>query len=172
MLRDIAKGRFAARSEGVPVALVLGDGTPYPHAGEIDFVDPTIEPTRGTVALRARVPNPDGQLKPGEFVRVIVVRPDVTDALLVPQRAVQELQGGSYLLVVKGDDTVESRPVTLGVVARRHAADHRGRRGRRARGRRRRAEGAPGTEGRGAGRCGAAGVAAQKEAPAEARGSS
>ena len=78
------------------MAIVLGDGTPYPHEGAIDFVDPTIEPTRGTVAVRARVPNPDGQLKPGEFVRVIVVRPDVPDALLVPQRAVQELQGGSY----------------------------------------------------------------------------
>lgn len=115
VLRDIASGRFPASSEGVPVTLVLGDGTPYPHAGEVDYIDPTIEPTRGTVALRARVPNPDGQLKPGEFVRVVVVRPDVTDALLVPQRAVQELQGGSYLLVVKGDDTVESRPVTLGV---------------------------------------------------------
>ncbi len=115
VLREIAKGRYAARSEGVPVQLILGDGTPYPHAGEIDFIDPTIEPTRGTVALRARVPNPEGNLKPGEFVRVIVVRPDVTDALLVPQRAVQELQGGSYLLVVKSDDTVESCPVTLGV---------------------------------------------------------
>ena len=82
----------------------------------IDFIDPTIEPTRGTVAVRARVPNPEGNLKPGEYVRVIVVRPDVPDALLVPQRAVQDQQGGSYVLVVKGDDTVEPRPVTLGVL--------------------------------------------------------
>ena len=116
VLRDIAKGRFPAQSEGVPVTLVLGDGTPYPHDGVIDFIDPTIEPTRGTVAVRARVPNPEGNLKPGEYVRVIVVRPDVPDALLVPQRAVQEQQGGSYVLVVKGDDTVEPRPVTLGVL--------------------------------------------------------
>ncbi|TMA34294.1 MAG: efflux RND transporter periplasmic adaptor subunit [Deltaproteobacteria bacterium] len=116
VLRDIAKGRFPAQSEGVPVKLVLGDGTPYPHDGVIDFIDPTIEPTRGTVAVRARVPNPEGNLKPGEYVRVIVVRPDVPDALLVPQRAVQDQQGGSYVLVVKGDDTVEPRPVTLGVL--------------------------------------------------------
>ena len=115
VLRSIAEGRFPAQNEGVPVKLVLGDGTPYPHDGAIDFVDPTIEPTRGTIALRARVPNPEGQLKPGEFVRVVVVRPDVADALLVPQRAVQEQQGGSYVLVVKGDGTVESRTVTLGV---------------------------------------------------------
>jgi membrane fusion protein, multidrug efflux system len=116
VLRDIAKGRFPAQNEGVPVSLVLGDGTTYPHPGAIDFVDPTIEPTRGTVAVRARVPNPDGALKPGEFVRVIVIRPDVTDALLVPQRAVQDQQGGSYLLVVKEDGTVESRAVHLGAV--------------------------------------------------------
>jgi membrane fusion protein (multidrug efflux system) len=115
VLREIAKGRFAPQSEGVPVKLLLGDGTPYPHDGVIDFVDPTIEPTRGTVAVRARVPNPEGNLKPGEFVRVVVVRPDITDALLVPQRAVQDQQGGSYVLVVKPDDTIESRSVTLGV---------------------------------------------------------
>jgi RND family efflux transporter MFP subunit len=116
VLRDIAKGRFPRQSEGVPVKLLLGDGTPYPHDGVIDFVDPTIEPTRGTVAVRAVVPNPDGNLKPGEFVHVIVVRPDVPDAVLVPQRAVQDQQGGNYVLVVKPDDTVESRPVVLGAL--------------------------------------------------------
>ena len=114
VLRNVDEGRFPARSEGVPVEIVLGDGTHYPHRGAIDYVDPTIEPTRGTVALRARVPNPDARLKPGEFVRVIVIRPDVTQALLVPERAVQDLQGGSYVLIVKADDTVESRPVSLG----------------------------------------------------------
>ena len=114
VLRSVDEGRFPARSEGVPVEIVLGDGTHYPHRGAIDYVDPTIEPTRGTVALRARVPNPDARLKPGEFVRVIVIRPDVTNALLVPERAVQDLQGGSYVLLVKDDDTVESRPVSLG----------------------------------------------------------
>src|SRR6185295_5670320 len=112
--RNVEVGRFPTRSEGVPVEIVLGDGTPYPHRGAIDFVDPTIEPTRGTVALRAQVPNPDARLKPGEFVRVIVIRPDVTNALLVPERAVQEQQGGSYVLVVKRDGTVESRAVELG----------------------------------------------------------
>jgi membrane fusion protein (multidrug efflux system) len=64
VLRDIAKGRFPAQNEGVPVSLVLGDGTTYPHQGAIDFVDPTIEPTRGTVAVRARVPNPRARSSP------------------------------------------------------------------------------------------------------------
>jgi membrane fusion protein (multidrug efflux system) len=114
VLRGAREGRLPQQREGVPVELLLGDGTPYPHAGRIDFVDPTIEPTRGTVSVRALVPNPDGVLKPGEFVRVVVVFPDVTDAVLVPQRSVQEQQGGSYVLVVKADDTVESRHVEVG----------------------------------------------------------
>jgi RND family efflux transporter MFP subunit len=114
VLRGAAAGLLPTQREGVPVQIVLGDGTPYPHAGRIDFVDPTIEPTRGTVAVRAWVPNPDAVLKPGEFVRVVVVFPDVRDAVLVPQRAVQDQQGGTYVLVVKGDDTVESRKVAIG----------------------------------------------------------
>jgi membrane fusion protein (multidrug efflux system) len=114
VLRGAAEGRLPTQREGVPVTLRLGDGSAYPYAGRIDYVDPTIEPTRGTVAVRALVPNPDGLLKPGEFVRVVVVFPDVRDAVLVPQRALQEQQGGSYVLVVKPDDTVESRRVQLG----------------------------------------------------------
>ncbi len=114
VLRGAAEGRLPTRREGVQVQIILGDGTPYPHAGAIDYVDPTIEPTRGTVAVRALVPNPEGALKPGEFVRVVVVFPDVRDAVLVPQRALQDQQGGSYVLVVKPDDSVESRRVTLG----------------------------------------------------------
>lgn len=114
VLRGAAAGRLPADREGVPVEIILGDGTPYPHPGAIDYVDPTIEPTRGTVAVRALVPNPDAALKPGEFVRVVVIFPDVTDAVLVPQRAVVDQQGGTSVLVVKSDDSVESRSVALG----------------------------------------------------------
>jgi membrane fusion protein (multidrug efflux system) len=103
------------RAGNVPIELRRGDGTPYPHRGVVDFVDPTIEPTRGTITVRAAVPNPEGELKPGEFVRVTAVFPDRTDAILVPQRAVQEEQGGSFVLVVKPDDTVEHRPIEVGV---------------------------------------------------------
>ena len=114
VLRVAREGRIPTQREGIPVELKLGDGSPYPHAGRIDFVDPTIEPTRGTVSVRALVPNPEGVLKPGEFVRVVVVFPEVTDAVLVPERAVQEQQGGSYVLVVDAEGTVQSRKVELG----------------------------------------------------------
>jgi membrane fusion protein (multidrug efflux system) len=98
----------------VGVELRLGDETPYPERGQVDFVDPTVDPTRGTITARALVPNPAGALKPGQFVRVVAVLPDVPDALLVPERAVLEEQGGSYVLVVKPDDLVEYRSVRPG----------------------------------------------------------
>jgi membrane fusion protein (multidrug efflux system) len=116
VLRGAREGRIPEERVGtIPIELRLGDGSPYPHPGVVDFVDPTIDPTRGTITVRARVPNPDGALKPGEFVRVTAVFPDVVDAVLVPQRAVQQEQAGSYVLVVGEGDVVESREVELGV---------------------------------------------------------
>jgi len=105
----------AGEDAPIPVELRLGDGAPYPERGVVDFVDPTVDPTRGTVTARALVPNPAGALKPGQFVRVVAVLPDVPDALLVPERAVLEEQGGSYVLVVGSDDKVEYRRVRTGV---------------------------------------------------------
>jgi membrane fusion protein (multidrug efflux system) len=99
---------------GVPVEIRLGDGSLYPARGVVDYVDPTVDATRGTVTTRAVVPNPDGVLKPGQFVRVVVVFPPVA-GVLVPERALQEQQGGSYVLVVRDDDTVEFRNVMPGV---------------------------------------------------------
>ena len=116
VLRGAREGRLPTRREGMPVAIELGDGTPYPHQGAIDYIDPTIEPTRGTVTVRALVSNPDDVLKPGEFVRAYVIFPDLPDAVLVPQRAVLDEQGGSYVLAVNEDGTVEQRSVVAGAV--------------------------------------------------------
>jgi RND family efflux transporter MFP subunit len=116
VLQGAREGRIPQERVGaIPIELRLGDGSPYPHPGVLDYVDPTIDPTRGTVTVRALVPNPDGALKPGEFVRVTAVFPDVMDAVLVPQRAVQQEQAGSYVLVVGDGDVVESREVELGI---------------------------------------------------------
>jgi RND family efflux transporter MFP subunit len=116
VLQGAREGRIPQERVGaIPIELRLGDGTPYPHPGILDYVDPTIDPTRGTVEVRARVPNPEGDLKPGEFVRVTAVFPDVTDAVLVPQRAVQQEQAGTFVLVVGPDGMVENRAVELGV---------------------------------------------------------
>lgn len=117
VLRGAHEGRIPQQRAGtIPIEVLLGDGTPYPQKGVIDYVDPIIEATRGTITVRAVVPNPDGVLKPGEFVRAIAVFPDRSDAVLVPERAVQEEQGGSFVLVVKPDDMVESRRVRIGLL--------------------------------------------------------
>lgn len=98
----------------IPVEIELGDGSRYPHPGVIDYIDPSVDATRGTVSLRAQVPNPDGSLRPGQFVRVIAEFPDVPRAVVVRQRAVLDEQGGNYVLVVGQGDTVERRPVRAG----------------------------------------------------------
>jgi membrane fusion protein (multidrug efflux system) len=79
----------------IPVQIDLGDGTRYPDVGVVDYVEPTVDAARGTLSLRARVPNPAGVLRPGQFVRVVAEFPDVPGAVLVPQRAVLDEQGGS-----------------------------------------------------------------------------
>jgi RND family efflux transporter MFP subunit len=116
VLQGAREGRIPKERVGnIPIELLLGDGTPYPHRGVVDFVDPVVDPNRGTVTVRALVPNPDGVLKPGEFVRAIAVFPDYTDAVLVPERAVLEEQGGSYVLVVNAESVAEYRRVQAGV---------------------------------------------------------
>lgn len=118
VMRGAREGRLPAERAGaIPVQIRLGDGEPYPHEGIVDYVDPTIDPTRGTITVRARVPNPEGDLKPGEFVRVVAVFPDRADAVLVPQRAVLDEQGGTYVLVVGDGDIVAQRRVQIGAVA-------------------------------------------------------
>lgn len=117
VLRGAEEGRIPEERVGtIPIEIRLGDGTRYPHAGVIDYVDPTVEATRGTVAVRALVPNPEGALKPGQFVRATAIFPDRTNAVLVPQRAVLQEQAGSSVLVVKPDDVVESRTVEIGAL--------------------------------------------------------
>lgn len=96
------------------VGLLLADGSRHPHEGVVDYVEPSVDATRGTVSLRARVPNPEGRLRPGQFVRVLVEFPGAAPVVSIAPRAVLDEQGGSHVLVVKPDDTVERRPVRPG----------------------------------------------------------
>ncbi len=98
----------------IPVRIVLGDGTRYPHEGVVDYVEPTVDATLGTLAVRARVPNPEGALRPGQFVRVVAGFPDVPTAVLDPAARRARRAGGSYVLLVGKDDTVERRPIRPG----------------------------------------------------------
>jgi membrane fusion protein (multidrug efflux system) len=109
------EGGTPSDQPGIPASLALGDGTLYPTPGVVDYIGPVVDPTRGTVEVRATFANPDGVLKPGQFVRVTATFPPREGVLLVPERSLVDEQGGSFVFVVKDDDTVESRPVQLGV---------------------------------------------------------
>jgi membrane fusion protein (multidrug efflux system) len=92
--------------------LFLTDDRPLPHKGRLVFVDRAVDARTGTIAVRAEFPNPDKIIRPGQFARVRGVVEERPNAILVPQRAVQEQQGTRTTLVVEGDK-VALRPVKL-----------------------------------------------------------
>jgi membrane fusion protein (multidrug efflux system) len=96
------------------IQLLLADGSLYPHKGSLDFADRQVDPSTGTLRLQATFPNPDRVLRPGQYARVRVVIDTRKGALLVPQRAVQELQGQQMVSIVGADDTVQSRTLQMG----------------------------------------------------------
>ena len=93
----------------------LGDEEGYPHKdGKLDYTDPSVDISTGTIRTRGVFPNPEGAITPGLFVRARLPYEKREDALLVPDRAVGSDQGGSYLLIVGKDDKVERRSVKPG----------------------------------------------------------
>jgi outer membrane protein OmpA-like peptidoglycan-associated protein len=111
---QVRNGRLRLPQDGnYVIEILLVDGSPYPHQGRITFADPSFNSQTGTFQVRASVINPDGLLRPNQFVRVKVkgaVRPN---AVLVPQRAVQQGAKGHFVWVVK-EGKAELRPVKVG----------------------------------------------------------
>jgi membrane fusion protein (multidrug efflux system) len=97
-----------------PLELILADGSVFPHKGKVVIVDRAVDQKTGTLKFAAEFPNPDGQLRPGQFGRVRAVAEMATDALLIPKRAVQEIQGMKTVLVVGADDMVALRTIQPG----------------------------------------------------------
>ena len=101
------KDLIEARRQGIdlenpPVApsLLLSDGNVYEHAGEFDYLDPSVDQATDTLLARAVFPNPEGVLLPGQFVTVIVRQKQPVSAVVIPQAAVQKDQQGHFVLVV------------------------------------------------------------------------
>jgi membrane fusion protein (multidrug efflux system) len=92
--------------------LHLVDGSDYPQPGRLDFVDAAIDPKNDTLQMRIAVPNPDGTLRPGQYVRVLVPSTPRPDAILIPQRAVQELQGLKTVFVISAANKASVRQIT------------------------------------------------------------
>jgi membrane fusion protein (multidrug efflux system) len=108
------RGAKAPWADGAPLTLVLADGSIYPRTGTFLAADRQIDVKTGTIRISAAFPNPDRTLRPGEYGRVRAETHVRTDALLVPQRAVTELQGSFQLRVVGSDDKVITKTVKVG----------------------------------------------------------
>jgi membrane fusion protein (multidrug efflux system) len=102
-----------ARGNQVSVQLTLPDGTPYAHRGTLDFLDVSVDPATGAVALRGIIPNTEHQLLPGMFVGVRLTSAEVNRAFLVPQAGLQRDAKGPYALVAGADDKVVQKRVTV-----------------------------------------------------------
>jgi RND family efflux transporter MFP subunit len=99
----------------VPVEAALSDETGFPHRGTIEYVAPAIDAQTGTLLVRGIMRNPNRTLLPGMFVKIrLPMGKVVRSALLVPDRALQEDQGGRYLLILDQDNVIRQRYVQLG----------------------------------------------------------
>ena len=103
------------RTDRIGLDLSMGDEADFPHPGRVEYVDPNVDPTTGTVQARGEFPNADRKIVSGLFVRVRVALEERPEALLIPETAIGSDQSGSFVLVVGAGDVVEKpRPVTLG----------------------------------------------------------
>ncbi len=108
------RGGEGQLSRETPVELILADGTAHPESGRIEAAERAVDATTGTLMLQFTFPNPDRLLRPGQYGRVRFVTEIKAAALLVPQRAVSELQHLYTVAVVGVGDTVELRTVEVG----------------------------------------------------------
>ena len=113
--KAIAAKQLRASGDGsVAVRVVLEDGSELPRPGKLLFTDLTVDATSGQITLRAEVPNPDGLLLPGQFVRVRLSQAELPSGMLLPQQAVTRTNQGDTVMVVGTDGKPMARPVKVG----------------------------------------------------------
>jgi membrane fusion protein (multidrug efflux system) len=108
-LRNVASG--SGRAERMELELILADGNVHPEKGTFFFADREVDIKTGTIKVAITFPNPGNKLRPGQFAKVRALTAMKKGALLVPQRAVAELQGRYQVAVVNQQNRVEIRPV-------------------------------------------------------------
>ena len=109
-------GRAASQDSKTPppFRLFLADGSEYPQKPRLNFIDPAVDQRTGTLAIRLEVDNPERLLHAGQFARVQVATAQLTDAIVLPQRAIQELQGKYYVWIVGAGSKADQRDVQMG----------------------------------------------------------
>jgi membrane fusion protein (multidrug efflux system) len=114
--RDLESGKFkrASGANSASVQVLLEDGSLYGQPGRLLFTDLSVDPTSGQITLRAEVPNSNGVLLPGMYVRVRLEQAETPNGIVVPQQAVQRGTTGDAVMVVGTDGKVGPRPVKIG----------------------------------------------------------
>ncbi|MBF0510690.1 MAG: efflux RND transporter periplasmic adaptor subunit, partial [Deltaproteobacteria bacterium] len=112
---DIQKGLLKPPPHmNFEVEVILIDGSKFPYTGRITFAEPSFNPQTGTFLLRVSVKNPDRVLRPNQYVKVRLLGATRPNAVLLPQRAVQQGTKGQFVWVVDTKNQIELRPVTVG----------------------------------------------------------
>jgi membrane fusion protein (multidrug efflux system) len=104
IFREINKKDSSLKGAGQSISLKLSDGSIYPQKGKMSFADRQVDPSTGAITFEAAFPNPDKLLRPGQYVKIGLVTDVRNDALVIPQRAVIEMQG-IYQVYVLGDSS-------------------------------------------------------------------
>ena len=113
--KDAETGLIILPEDGeLEVEIVLANGSVYPYTGQITFADASLSEETGTFLVRAELPNPEMELRPGQFVRTLLKGAIRPNAIVLPQRAVQQGAKGSFVWVVNEKGQAEFRPVKLG----------------------------------------------------------
>jgi membrane fusion protein, multidrug efflux system len=111
--KGLASGALGS-TEGLPVKILLEDGSEYSHEGKLAFSEVTVDPSTGSFALRVVAPNPNDVLLPGMYVRAVVGNGQRQDAILVPQQGIaRDPKGNTSAMLVGKDGKVEVRPVQV-----------------------------------------------------------
>jgi membrane fusion protein (multidrug efflux system) len=94
--------------------LILADNSVHPYKGRLKVLDRAVNSNTGTISIRAEFPNPKAIVRPGQFARIRLLSTKIANAVLIPQRCVQDVQGSKSVLVVDADNKVAQRSVTVG----------------------------------------------------------
>jgi len=112
--RNLIEARRGGSVAQLQLELVLADGSTYPESGSFYFADRQVDQKTGSIRIAGIFLNPGNILRPGQYGRVRAVTATKNDALLVPQRAVTQLQGGYQVAVVGSDNRIETRAIKVG----------------------------------------------------------
>jgi membrane fusion protein (multidrug efflux system) len=113
--RSIGKERQEGKEQNY-LELILADGSVFDHKGKVDFIDRQVDASTGSILIQASFPNPDKLVRPGQFAKVRVTFDTLRNAMLIPQRAITDIQGEQYVYLVSDSNKVKMTKIITGIL--------------------------------------------------------